>query len=185
MNTSNLYECKNERTLDLHWLRLVDRSILVRSTIVAVVIGGILTVINQSGWITGRDSIQLLQLILVFLLPFAVVTTAQILGVRQARIDSIKNGTPTKTEGFFATLVSHKIPARAVVIGLVFGSLNAIITLVDAFLSTGNFTAVSILPLGQAYALPMLFGLLSQTISYRRYCDSEALNSIPSEIHPC
>ena len=173
MNTSNLYETENEQPLDLHWLRLVDRGILVRSTIVAIVVGGILTMINQSGWLAGRDSLQLLQLVLVFLLPFAVVTTAQILGLRQARIDSIGNGTLAKTEGFIATIVSHGIPARATVIGLVFGSLNAIITLADAFLSAGpstdDITAVSILPLGQAYVLPMLFGLLSQTISYRRF----------------
>ena len=143
MNTGNLFETGNERPLEIHWLRLVDRGILVRSTIVAFVIGGILTIINQSGWISGRDSLQLLQLILVFLLPFAVVTTAQILGIRQARIDFFSNDTLTRTEGFLVTLFSHGIPIRAVVIGLTFGTLNAVITLTDAFLSKGSFTTVA------------------------------------------
>ncbi len=67
-----------------------------------------------------------------------------------------------------ATIVSHGIPARAVAIGLVFGSLNAIIVLADALLRSGDLAALSVAPLGQAYVLPLLFGLLSQAISYRR-----------------
>lgn len=131
----------------------MDQTIFVRSAIIAAVVGAILTSINQSGWVAGRDPLQLLPLMLVFLLPFAVVTTAQILGIRQASIDSIGNWTLANSEGFTATIVAHGIPRRAVVIGLVFGSLNAIVTLADAFLSTGDFTAVSVVPWGR----PMRF----------------------------
>ncbi len=53
-------------------------------------------------------------------------------------------------------------------IGLIIGSINAIITLAGALLQSGDLAAVSVAPLGQAYALPLLFGVLSQAISYRR-----------------
>ena len=53
-------------------------------------------------------------------------------------------------------------------IGLTIGSVNAIIILVGGLLRSGNLTVVSIGLLGQVYALPLLFGALSQAISYRR-----------------
>jgi len=55
----------------VRWLPLVNRAIFLRSTIVAVVIDSILTLINQPGWVVGSDPLQLLPLILVFLTPFA------------------------------------------------------------------------------------------------------------------
>jgi len=67
-----------------------------------------------------------------------------------------------------ATIGSHGIPTRAVAIGFVFGSLNAIIVFADALLRSSDIAAVSVVPLVQAYVLPLLFGLLSQAISYRR-----------------
>ena len=63
-----------------------------------------------------------------------------------------------------AWLISHGIPARALAIGLIIGSINAIITLAGALYS-GDLAAVPVVPLGQAYALPLLFGVLSQAIS--------------------
>lgn len=168
MATTRGYETNKEQPLELGWLPLVNRAIFLRATIIAVVIGSVLTVINQSGWVTGREPLQLLPFILVFLTPFAVVTIAQVAGVRQACIDSVGRRAPAGPEGFIATTVSHGIPARAVAIGLVFGSLNAIIVLADTLLRSGDLAAVSVAPLGQAYVLPLLFGLLSQVISYRR-----------------
>jgi hypothetical protein len=142
--------------------------IFIRASIVAVVVGSILTVINQYDWIVGGSSLQLLPLILVFLLPFAVVTVGQIVGVRQARIDAAVSAT-VSPESLTTTMVGHGIPARAVVIGLVFGSLNAIIVLTNALLHSGDLAVVPLVPLAQAYVLPFLFGALSQTLSYRRY----------------
>jgi hypothetical protein len=143
--------------------------IFIRAAIIAAIIGSILTAINQYDWIVGRGSLQLLPLILVFLLPLAVVIVGQIVGVRQARIDVTAHKATVSSEGFFATMVRHGIPARAVVIGLVFGSLNAIIVLTNAHLRSGDLAAVPLVPLAQAYVLPFLFGVLSQTFSYRRY----------------
>jgi hypothetical protein len=46
--------------------------------------------------------------------------------------------------------------------------MNAIIILAGALLSSGDQAAVSVALLAQVYALPLLFGAFSQTISYRR-----------------
>ena len=93
---------------------------------------------------------------------------AQIVGVRQAHIDSAGQGMPASPEGFITTIASHGIPARAVVIGVVFGSLNAILSVADELSRSGDLAALEIVPLGQAYVLPLVFGLVSQAISYRR-----------------
>ena len=142
MATTRGYETNREQPLELGWLLLVDRATFLRATIIAVVIGSVLTLINQSGWVAGSEPLQLLPLILVFMTPFAVVTIAQVAGVRQAYIDSIGHGAPPRPEGFIATAVSHGIPARAVAIGLAFGSLNAIIVLADALFRSGNLAAI-------------------------------------------
>ena len=146
----------------------------IRASIIAAVIGSILTAINQYDWIVGRGSLQLLPLILVFLLPLAVVTVGQLVGVRQARIDATAHSATVSPEHFTTTMVRHGIPARAVVIGLGFGSLNAIIVMTNALLHSGDLAVVPLVPLAQAYVLPFLFGALSQTFSYRRYRSENA-----------
>ena len=147
---------------------LMNRPIVLRSTIVAVVFGSILTFINQPGWVSGNEPLQLLPFMLVYLTPFAVVILAQIAGVRQAHIDSSGQGMPLNPEGLITTIVSHGISARAVVIGAGFGSLNAILNVADEFSRSGDLAALEIAPLGQAYVLPLVIGLVSQAISYRR-----------------
>jgi len=168
ITTTRAYETIQDQPLELRWLPWATRAIFLRSAIVAALIGSILTLINQPGWVFGSDPLRPLPLILVFLTPLAVVTVAQVAGVRRAHIDSVGRGAPASPEGFMVTIRSHGIPARAVAIGLGFGSLNAIIVFADALLRSGDIAAVSIVPLVQAYVLPLLFGLLSQAISYRR-----------------
>jgi len=169
MNTKTGCEINLNQPLELRWLALVNCAIFRRSMIVAVVIGSILTLINQFGWVVGNDPLQLLPLILVFLLPFALVTIAQISGAHRAHLDFVRHGMSTRPESFLTTAVSHGIPARAATISLFIGSLNVIITLSGTFFRSGDVMAVSIAPLAQAYALPLLFGILSQAISYRRF----------------
>jgi hypothetical protein len=152
----------------LGWLPFATRAIFLRAAIVAAIIGSILTLINQSGWVFGSDPLELLSLTLVFLTPFAVVTVSQVAGAHRAYIDSIERRAPASPEGFMATVVSHGIPVRALIIGLIFGSLNAITVVAAALLRSGDLAALNVVPLGQGYVLPLLFGLLSQTISYRR-----------------
>ena len=168
MTTTVEYGTNKEQQSEWRWLPLVNRATLLRSTVVAVVIGSILTLINQHGWVVGDEQLQLLPFILVFLTPFTVVTIAQVAGVRQAHIDSVAYRAPASPESFMTTVVSHGIPARAIAIGLFFGTLNAIVTLGGALLHSGDISAMSVAPIGQAYVLPLLFGFLSQAITYRR-----------------
>ena len=152
----------------LCWLPFVNRAVFLRSAIVAVVIGSVLTPINQLGWIVGSDPLQLLPFILAFVTPFVVVAISQVVAARRAFIDAVRQGAPTRSEGFITTTVSHGIPARAVAIGLIIGSIAAIIILAGTLLRSGDLAALSVALLGQVYALPLFFGVLSQAISYRR-----------------
>ena len=80
-----------------------------------------------------------------------------------------------------ATAVSHGIPARALGIGLAIGSINAIIVLAGALLRSGELAALPVGLLGQAYALPLLFGVLSQALSYRRARGIQRVLSLAAE----
>ncbi len=162
------HETNQAQLPELRWLPFVNRAVVLRSAIVAVIIGSVLTLINQSGWVAGSDSLQLLPLILVFVTPFVVVAISQIAAARQAFIDAVRRGSPASPDGFFATTISHGIPARAVAIGLIIGSINAVLIVAGAPSGSGDLEAVSVALLGQAYVLPLLFGVLSQAISYRR-----------------
>ena len=88
VTTTTGHTIGRKQPLGLSWLPLVNRAVLLRSAIVAVVIGSILTLINQSAWVVGSDPLQLLQLILVFVTPFVVVAVSQVAGARRAHIDA-------------------------------------------------------------------------------------------------
>jgi len=176
MTTMTGNETNKEQSRTSRRLPSVNRAMILRAAIVAAVIGGILTLINQPGWVAGSAPADILPLALAFLIPFGVVLISQVAGTRRAFIDTVGRAGPAIREGFITTTFSHGIPARAAAIGLVFGSLNAIITLLDALAQSGDLAAVTVAPLGQAYVLPLVFGLLSQSISYRR---SRYWNTIP------
>ncbi len=168
VTTDRGHEVNREQPLGLRWLPFVIRAVFLRSAIVAAVIGSVLTSINQSGGVVGSDPLQILPFILVFVTPFVVVAISQVAAARRAFIDAVRHEAPTSPEAFIATTVSHGIPARAVAIGLIIGSINAIVILTGALLRSGDLAAVSVALLGQVYTLPLLFGVLSQAISYRR-----------------
>lgn len=157
-----------DQPVDLPWLPLVTRAVVLRSAIVAVVVGVLLTWINQNGWVTGREPLKLLPLVLVFVTPFVVVAISQVVAERRAILDAARQRTPLNPRGFLATTISHGIPARALAIGLMIGSVNAGISLAGVLLQSGDLSAVPIAPLSQAFVLPLLFGIMSQAISYRR-----------------
>ncbi len=79
-----------------------------------------------------------------------------------------KEPIPGPTENFVATAFLHGIPARAMTIGLIIGTLNSAIILSQALLSTDGIGAAPTTLIAQVYALPILFGFLSQAVSYRR-----------------
>ena len=168
VTTTREHEVNGVRPLGSRWLLYVNRTVIIRSAIVAAIIGSVLTLINQSGWIVGSDPLQLLPFILVYVTPFVVAIISQVAAVRQTFIDAVGHGASTTREGLIATTLSHGIPARAMAIGLTIGSINAIIILTSALLSSGDHAVVSGTLIAQVYALPLLLGSLSQAITYRR-----------------
>ena len=147
------------------WISIVKAPIFARALVVALILGSLLTAINQPAAVFGTAPLDILPFALVYFTPFAVVTLSQILGIRRA----LHDGGPLPTgEGFFATMFAHGIPAKAMLTGLAMGTLNTSITVSAALAETGSLASVPVALLAQAYCLPMLFGLLSQAISYRR-----------------
>jgi hypothetical protein len=162
------YETKSQQQLEMRWLPFINRTILFRSAIIAFAIGNVLTLITQFEWVMGRESIQLLPFMLAFATPFFVIAISQIAGERQAYGDAATRNTATVSESFFATAISHGIPARALAIGLTIGSADAVIILAATFIRSGGLAEVSVSLLGQVFLLPLLFGVLSQAIAYKR-----------------
>ena len=144
-------------------------AIFLRAAVVAMVIGSALTVINQASALFGPATLERLPLALVYLTPFVVVAVSQILGIRQARSDLRENrAARQQVEAFWNTVAGHGILLRALLTGLMAGSANASIMLFAQLLAGGESDALPLVSLAQAYALPMLFGALSQALSYRR-----------------
>jgi hypothetical protein len=142
------------------------KQVLTRAAIVAVILGTILTLLNQPNAIFGTAEIQWLPLTLVYLTPFLVVSVSQILGTRQAR--KAPAWVMELREGFAATLVSHGIPARAIALGLAAGSINTAIVVTDGLAAGRGLDQVPVALIAQALILPVIFGALSQTLSFRR-----------------
>ncbi len=140
-----------------------------RAGIVALILGSVLTLANQSGAIFGGGRIQVLPLVLVYLTPFVVVTVSQVLGIRRALRDARRGQASAFTrDAFLATAISRGIPLRALLLGLIVGTVNTSIVISAALMDGGDLTDLPTAVIGQAFVLPMLFGLVSQAISYRR-----------------
>lgn len=152
-------------TIDLQQSK---NDVLRRSAFLALFIGSALTLANQFNALFGPESIQILPLLLVYLTPFMVITISQFTAIRQAWFDAEKGCSPGIREHLVAIMLSHGIPARAVMIGLLIGTLNSGIILTEVFLRTGDLGTTSIALLAQVYTLPILFGSFSQAVAYRR-----------------
>ncbi len=146
----------------------LNGGVLRRSTILALIIGSALTWINQSAAITGSKNIQLLPMFLAYATPFTVIAISQLTAIRRAWQDATRERLPETTESLVASAFLHGIPARALTIGLIVGTVNSAFILSEAFLNTGDIGAASATLLAQVYSLPVLFGFLSQAVSYRR-----------------
>ncbi len=148
---------------------LIDAGVIGRAGIVALILGSVLTLANQPGAIFGGVSVQVLPLILVYLTPFVVVTVSQLLGIRLALLDAGRGQAPVFPRGaFLATALSRGIPLRSLLLGLIVGTVNTSIVISAALMDGGKLADLPAALIGQAFVLPVLFGLVSQTISYRR-----------------
>jgi hypothetical protein len=158
---------------------LIGKDILSRAFIVALVLGSVLTLINQPNALFGGAAVQVLPLVLVYLTPFIVVAISQALGSHRAiRETQFDYGRPRQNDGFIATAMSHGIPLRALFLATIIGVTNTLITGLTQLVSSGTLSDLPTTVIGQAFILPMLFGLISQTISYRRA--AAAINRNPN-----
>ncbi len=148
---------------------LIDAGVIGRAAIVALVLGSVLSLANQSGAVFGGDAVQVLPLVLVYLIPFIVVTISQVLGIRRALLDARRpQAAVALRDTFLGTAISHGIPRRSLLVGLIVGCVNMSIVVSAALLDRGDLAAIPVVSVAQAFVLPTLFGLLSQAISYRR-----------------
>ncbi len=88
--------------------------------------------------------------------------------MRRAWQDATEEHLPEIGESLIATAFSHGIPARALTIGLSAGAVNTAIILSYAFSSPAGIATASMPLLAPVYSLPILFGVLSQAVAYRR-----------------
>jgi hypothetical protein len=144
----------------------LSKQVLGRAAIVAIIIGSILTLLNQPDAIFGTAKIHWLALTLVYLTPFIVVSASQVFGIRAAR--EFATRITVFSESFVETLFSHGIPTRAIAMGLAAGSINTAITITDNLLSGRDLDTLPVALIAQALTLPAVFGVLSQTLSFRR-----------------
>ncbi len=159
----------NTRADNPNLASVINGDILRRAVLVALVVGSFLTLANQFAAIFGTEEFEYLPLALVFMTPFVVVTISQMLGVRRATMDARQSGSHRwGEEPMLATALAHGIPLRAFVVGMLVGSINASIVITIAVLEGASTSSLPAALLAQAYVLPVLFGLLSQTIAYRR-----------------
>ncbi len=146
---------------------LADKTVFIRASLVAAVLGSVLTVLNQPAAVFGTRPFDTLPLALVYLTPFVVVVASQLLGKRQAFGDAGVIGY-RRVPGLIATASGNGIPARAVAVGLVVGSLNTGLVAAVAISAGDGLSSLPAALIAQAFILPIIFGLLSQALAYWR-----------------
>lgn len=173
MNTLEISK-QNPSPVFQKWLRHLDKSVLLRSVVVALILGSILTLTNQSAAIFGDDSFNQLLFTLAFITPFVVVTLSQLGAIQQVVVERSFRRTSGDAANFIDTIIAHDIPLRAVAISLIVGSVSSAIILLYTILQTGDISQAPLSQLILSYFLPLVFGAFSQTLTYRRYAGSSA-----------
>ena len=121
------YNYRNTKSGVLPELSQLKNGVLVRSMILTLIIGSVLTLVNQFNALFGSYPLEILPLILVYVTPFIVITISQFTGIRQAWTDGKEGLIPMIEEHLISTALSHRIPTRAVTIGLIIGTINSVI----------------------------------------------------------
>jgi len=146
----------------------LNTSVLPRSFVIALVIGSALNLINQFEAFFGTDDIQVLPLLLMFVTPFAVVFFSLHASFYRAWQDINHGRAPNKIKGLLLTSFAHGIPVKALIFGVIVGTINLVILLLEDYLSVGDLGMVSLIQIAQFYTLPIFFGFFSQVLSYRK-----------------
>ncbi len=153
--------------------------VVLRAAIVAILLGSILMLVNQTDAILGTEELRFLPMILVYLTPFLVVGVSQLLGMRAAKRAS--RPSDEFRESFAGTLLSHGILRRALFLGLAAGSINTAVIVAQNILAGIGAAQLPVAFVLQAVALPILFGALSQTLSFRRAVVVQANTAPPDD----
>lgn len=141
--------------------------IVIRALIVALIIGAGLTLVNQRAALFGPRAFDWMSMGLSFTAPFLVVVISQVLGIRAFGRERGGPAAP-RSESFRETLAGHGIAPRAVVTAVVAGTALTAIMVLLAGLDGGQAGPVPPAQIAQVYALPLVFGAVSQALSYRR-----------------
>lgn len=158
----------SNKSISQLWLKHLDANVLTRSLVLALIIGSILTLVNQSAAIFGDELFEKLPSLLAFVTPFLVIMLSQLGAIKQAVIDRQHSQTPNETTRFINTMIGHNIPFRALAISLIAGSVSSVIILINTIFQTGDITNAPLPLLVQSYLLPFIFGAFSQALTYRR-----------------
>lgn len=146
---------------------LADATVFVRAVLVSTILGTTLTVLNQPEAVFGARPFDALPLALVYLTPFAVVVVSQLFGKRQAIKDAVDRA-HLRVPGLLAAASRHGIPGRAAVLGLAVGTVNTGLVAAVALAAEGDLSNLPTALIAQAFILPIIFGLFSQALAYRR-----------------
>ncbi len=169
MTCSTQLRPAQERPPRQGFLTLLTWAVALRAGIVAFILGTVLTIANQFDAVFGDSAIVLLSLSLGYATPFVVVTFSQLLGMRRAVLDVSQDTASVLASGsFLATTLSHGIPRRALLLGAMVGTVNTLIVAAATYAEHGDYGSLPTALIAQAFVLPVLFGVLSQAISYRR-----------------
>ena len=153
------------------WFDHLSLKVLIRSLILALFIGSVLTLANQFSALLGGEGLKILPLAQVFVTPFAVITLSQLSATQQAILDSpqpLLNGRLS----VFHSMFTHGIPLRAALIALAAVGINGLVTIVVLPQSSAVILQSSWPLLAQSFVVPFIFGAFSQAVTYRRYLAS-------------
>ena len=157
-------------------------AVLRRVAVIAVAIGTALAVVNQGAALFGDASVQVAPFVLGFATPFVVIALSQVLGHR-AYWRHADSG-PGDEESLWRTVAGHGIPVRALTVAAVVGS---VMTPAVIALSPADAAGSAHLPWGQVaqvYILPLVFGVLSQALAYRRAGAADTADARPPAARP-
>lgn len=149
------------------WLDHLSFNILKRSFLLALIIGGLLTLVNQYSALFSGDSLKVLPLVQVFLTPFGVITLSQLGATQQAKLDAGQTQVESLS-GILSIMGSHNIPLRAALIAFVAVGINSVIAITNTSQTFASLMVSSWPLLAQSFVVPLFFGAFSQAMTYRR-----------------
>ncbi len=142
--------------------------VLKRSLILSIIIGAILTLLNQPSAIFGQVELKLLPTIFMFITPFIVITLSQLVANEQARIHEANGQKRSRNISFVNILVNHNVVPRALIIAVVMGLINCILMGLISLYENESLSLLSTSLVVQFFILPLIFGGLSQTLTLKR-----------------